>query len=80
MSDSVETLWTVACQASWDFPGQNTGVGCHFLLQGIFLAWGLNLRFLHWQAGSFPLSHQGSLCIKSKLPLKSKSTWFTGPA
>ena len=20
----------------WDFPGQNTGVGCHFLLQGIF--------------------------------------------
>ena len=51
-----------------------------FLLQGIFLAWGLNLRFLHWQAGSFPLSHWGSLCIKSKLPLKSKSTCFTGPA
>ena len=21
----------------WDFPGKNTGVGCHFLLQGIFL-------------------------------------------
>ena len=20
----------------WDFPGRNTGVGCHFLLQGIF--------------------------------------------
>ena len=20
----------------WDFPGKNTGVGCHFLLQGIF--------------------------------------------
>ena len=72
--------WTVAYQAPWDFPGQNTGVGCHFLLQGIFLAWGLNLHFLHWQAGSLPLSHQGSLCIKSKLPLKRKSTWFTGPA
>ena len=29
------TLWTVACQATlpWDFPGKNTGVGCHFLLQ-----------------------------------------------
>ena len=27
----------LACQApqSWDFPGKNTGVGCHFLLQGI---------------------------------------------
>ena len=23
----------------WDFPGKNTGVGCHFLLQGIFLTW-----------------------------------------
>ena len=21
----------------WDSPGENTGVGCHFLLQGIFL-------------------------------------------
>ena len=23
----------------WDSPGKNTGVGCHFLLQGIFLTW-----------------------------------------
>ena len=21
----------------WNFPGKNTGVGCHFLFQGIFL-------------------------------------------
>ena len=28
------TLWTVACQDPWDFPGKNTGVGCHALLQG----------------------------------------------
>ena len=30
--------WTVACQAplSWDFSGKNIGMGCHFLLQGIF--------------------------------------------
>ena len=26
----------------WDFPGKNTGVGCHFLLQWIFLTQGLN--------------------------------------
>ena len=26
----------------WDFPGKNTGVGCHFLLQGIFATHGLN--------------------------------------
>ena len=28
-------------------PGKNTGVGCHALLQGIFLAQGWNLGFLH---------------------------------
>ena len=44
------TAWTAACQAplSWDSPGKNTGVGCHFLLQGIFLmTQGLNLGLLH---------------------------------
>ena len=37
VSDSA-TQWTVACQGSsvWDSSGKNTGVGCHFLLQGIF--------------------------------------------
>ena len=38
----------------------HTGVGCHFLLQGIFPTQGLNLHLLHWQADSLPLSHQGS--------------------
>ena len=32
---------------SWDFPGKNTGVGFHFLLQGIFLTQGSNLYLLH---------------------------------
>ena len=40
--------------------GQNTVVGCHFLLQGICPAQQLNLHLLHWQADSLPLSHQGS--------------------
>ena len=31
----------------WDSPGKNTGVGCHFLLQGIFLSQRSNLRLLH---------------------------------
>ena len=31
----------------WDFPGKNTVVGCHFLLQKIFLTQGLNLHLLH---------------------------------
>ena len=36
----------------WDFPGKNTEVGCHFLLQGIFPTQGLNLCLLHWQSNS----------------------------
>ena len=44
----------------WDFPGKNSGVGCHFLFQGIFPTQGLNLHLLHWQADSLPLSHQES--------------------
>ena len=37
--------WTVARQVplSMDSPGKNTGVCCHFLLQGIFPTQGLNL-------------------------------------
>ena len=30
----------------WNFPGENPGVGCHFLLQGIFLTQGSNTCFL----------------------------------
>ena len=43
-----------------DFPGKNTGVGCHFLLQEIFPTQGSNPCLLHWQVCSSPLSHQGS--------------------
>ena len=44
----------------WDFPGMNTGVGFHFLLQGIFLIQGSNLHQLPWQVASLPLSQLGS--------------------
>ena len=41
----------------WDFPGKNMGMGCHFLLQGIFLTQRLNSYLLHWKEQSLPLSH-----------------------
>ena len=50
----------------WDFPGQNTGVGCHFLLQGIFPTHGWNLGLPHCRQTLYPLSHQGS-CWMHKL-------------
>ena len=41
--------WTIARQAppSMGFPRQESGVGCHFLLQGIFLNQGLKPGLLH---------------------------------
>ena len=45
-----------------DSVGKNTGMGCHSLLQGIFLTQGLNLHLLHllhWQVGSLPLVPPG---------------------
>ena len=48
----------------WDFPGKNTGVDCHFLLQGIFPTLGLNVSplspALAGGLDSLPLSHKGS--------------------
>ena len=39
-----QTPWTMARQAlcPWNSAGKNTGVGCHFLVQGIFLTQGSN--------------------------------------
>ena len=45
-----------------DSPGKNIGVGCHALLQGIFLTWRSNpclLGLKHWQTGSLPLAPPG---------------------
>ena len=51
------TPWTVASLlCTWNCSGKNTGVGCHFLPQGIFLTQRSNLSFLHilhWQADFF---------------------------
>ena len=48
----------------WDSPGKNTGVGCHFLLQGIFPTQGSNphlLHLQHWQVGSLSQAPPGKL-------------------
>ena len=41
--------WTVATRllCPWNSPGKNTEVGCHFLLQGIFLTQESNPSLLH---------------------------------
>ena len=50
--------WSDLAAAAAAAAGKNTGVGCHFILQGIFPPQGLNpclLHLLHWQADSLPL-------------------------
>ena len=70
LSDSV-ILWTAAARllCPRDSPGKNTGVSCHFPLQGILSIQGSKpclLGLLHWQANSLPLSHPTSPVIDFK--------------
>ena len=44
----------------WDSPGKNTGVSCHFLIQGIFPTQGSNPVIPHYRQILYHLSHQGS--------------------
>ena len=44
----------------WSFPGKNTGVGCHCLLQEIFPTQKLNPGLWHCRQTLYHLSHQGS--------------------
>ena len=48
------SLWSQGLQPTrllcpWNFPGKSSGVGCHFLLQGIFPIQGWNPHLQHWQ-------------------------------
>ena len=57
MSDSLQHH---ELYSSWNSSGQNTGVGSHSLLQGIFLTHGLNPGLLHCRRILYQLSHKGS--------------------
>ena len=57
MSDSLQPhgLGSTRLCYPWNFLDKNTGMGCHFLLQGIFLTQESNLcllGLLHWQVDS----------------------------
>ena len=60
------------------FSGKNTGVGCHFLLQGIFPTQGWNLcllHLLHRRVDSLPLVAPGRSVVQEKHGAKSQTTW-----
>ena len=67
-AQSCPTLWDPTDNSPtrllypWDSPGKNTGVGCHFFFQGIFLTQGSNpylLCLLLWKVDSFPRAPPG---------------------
>ena len=74
----------------WNFPVKNTGTGCHFLLQGIFL---IQEQNLHWQVDSLPLNDLGNptlsfrqksdyqfrVCFR-KSESRMGSTWSKSPS
>ena len=63
-------LWPARFLCLWNFPGKNTGVSCHLLLQKIFPTQGSNphlLCLLHEQADSLLLSHLGSPVLSFKI-------------
>ena len=44
---TLSTPWTAArLLCPWDFPGKNTGVGYHFLLQGILFLFYVRIKIL----------------------------------
>ena len=59
VSDSLQTHGPYS---PWNSPGQNTGVGSLFLLQGIFPTQGLNPGFPCFRQILYQLSHKGSPC------------------
>ena len=65
----------------WDFLGKSSGVGCHFLLQGIFLNQGLNPGLLHCRQILYQLSHKGSPRILEwvAIPFSRESSWTRDP-
>ena len=75
-------LWPRALQPTrllcpWDSPGQNTRVGSHSLLQGIFPSQGSSPGLPHCRQILYPLSHRGGTrtleCVAC--PFSRGSSW-----
>ena len=56
----TDSLWPHGLYSPWNSPGQNTGVGSHFLFQGIFPTQGSNPGLPHCRRILYQLIHQGS--------------------
>ena len=70
VSDSSWRHGPIRLLCPWNFPGKNTGVGCHFLLQGIFPIQGSKWHYLHlfWKIvqTQLPMRKRDSLVLNKE--------------
>ena len=66
-----DSSWPCQASLSMGFSRQEYGVGCYFLLQGIFLTRGLNLGLPHCRQTLFRLIHQERPISQSLLEFTS---------
>ena len=76
--------WPAWLLYPWNFPGKDTSVGSHSLLQGIFLTQRLNPGLLHCRQILYHLSHQGrhitcTPMVTSGDFIRSRSVFFCFP-
>ena len=73
----LDSLQPHGLQSPWNSPDQNTAVGSHSLLQGIFAAQGSNQGLQHCKWILYQLSHQGSPRILewAAVPFSRGSSW-----
>ena len=60
-----------------DSPGKNTGLGCHFLLQQIFLTQGSNSYLLNWQGRFFTTEPPGKPLKLTRYQVYLSSLWLS---
>ena len=71
-TDLVAQLCTTLCSfVHGDSPGNNTGTGCHALLQGIFTTQGSNPGLPYCRQIFYCLSHQGAAAAAAAAAAKS---------
>ena len=78
VAQSCLTLYNLMLHSPWNSPGQNTGVGSHSLLQGIFPNEGSNPGLPHCRQVCYQLSHKeiSPGCSLKGLMLKLKLQYF----
>ena len=70
-------LWPAWLPCSWGFSGKDTGVGCHFLLQGIFPTQGSSPRFPAWTGRFFTTEPPGKHYFLDSLLISLKCIKIT---